>query len=208
MHFADLLRRAASGDTAAQGELVAAFYPRVRAIAHRQLEQQIGRDALGLLALFSTGDVVQEAFVAALHELPRFRGESEAELVGWLAALVRNRVVDAIRHHLAQRRDRRRCVAGLDGNASPDRDLTPSQAMARREHAVIQERVLSGLDGRERALLQARLVDVAAWGDSAAHLGCPRPDAARFAFRRLQARLMLQLARAGLGSAGTAEETS
>lgn len=200
MPFADLLDRAVRGDAAATGELVSSLYPRVRRIAHRQIVQQVGQDALGLLALFSTGDVVQEAFAAALRELPRFRGREPDELVGWLAALVHNRVVDAIRHHLAQRRDRRRHAGEPDGEPVASRDPTPTQALAASEAAAVQARILGGLDDRQRALLQARLVDEAPWEAIAAAHGFPSADAARFAFRRLQARLMLELARAGLGA--------
>jgi RNA polymerase sigma factor (sigma-70 family) len=204
MPFADLLRRAMSGESAAQSELFAAEYPRVRAIAHRQIEQQVGRNGIGILALFSTGDVVQEAFVAALRELPNFRGSHEQELVGWLAALVHNRVVDAMRHHLAQRRDRRRDVGDAVGTAGvpvASHDPTPTQALAANERAAAQAQILAGLDARDRELLHARLVDEAPWGEIAESHGLPSADAARFAFRRVQARLMLQLARAGLGVA-------
>jgi RNA polymerase sigma-70 factor (ECF subfamily) len=197
MQLADLLSRAARGETSATGDLVAAFYPRVRAIAHRQIEQQIGKDGIGLLALFSTGDVVQEAFVAALRELPRFRGRDEAELVAWLAALVHNRVVDAIRYHLAQRRDRRRHAPDVEGTLAASREPTPSQAMAQSEQAAEHAGMLARLSDRDRELLQARLVDDAPWEAIATAQGFPSADAARFAFRRVQARLMLQLARAG-----------
>lgn len=200
MPFADLLQQAVRGDAAATGELVTAVYPRVRAIAHGQIEQQVGKDAMGLLALFSTGDVVQEAFVAALRDLPQFRGRDEAELIGWLAALVRHRVVDVIRHHLAHRRDRRRQIG--DGNEAPasSREPTPSQAASADELAGRQQQILAELNDGERDLLVARLVDERPWSEVAAANGFPSSDAARFAFRRLQARLMLRLARAGLGS--------
>lgn len=200
MPFADLLQKAVSGDTAATGEIVAAVYERVRAIAHGQIEQQVGKDAMGLLALFSTGDVVQEAFVAALRDLPRFRGVDEAELIGWLAAVVRNRVVDAIRHHLAQRRDRRRQVATDDEARARSREPTPSQAASADEQAGRQQQILAELNDDERDLLLARIVDERPWNEIAEANGFPSSDAARFAFRRLQARLMLRLARAGLAS--------
>jgi RNA polymerase sigma factor (sigma-70 family) len=193
-----LLQRAARGESAAVSELFASLYPRVRTIAHRQLEQQVGKDAIGLLALFSTGDIVQEAFVAALRDLPRFRGQSENELIGWIAALVRNRVVDAIRHHLARCRDRRRDASATDVLAPASHDPSPSQAFAANERAATQARILDGLGERDRELLHARLVDESPWEAIAAAQGFPSADAARFAFRRLQARLMLQLARAGL----------
>jgi RNA polymerase sigma factor (sigma-70 family) len=206
MPFADLLSRASRNEPSAIDELVAAFYPRVRAIAHCQIEQQVGKDAMGLLALFSTADIVQEAFVAALRELPRFRGSAESELVAWLAALVHNRVVDAIRYHLAQRRDRRRHTGDADGALAASREPTPSQAMAAGERATRQARLLANLSDHERDLLQARLVDELPWEAIANALGFPSADAARFAFRRLQARLMLQLARAGLASSMRAPE--
>ncbi|HZN40492.1 MAG TPA: sigma-70 family RNA polymerase sigma factor [Planctomycetota bacterium] len=206
MPFADLLSRASRNEPTAIEELVAAFYPRVRSIAHCQIEQQVGKDAMGLLALFSTGDIVQEAFVAALRELPRFRGRAENELVAWLAALVHNRVVDAIRHHLAQRRDRRRHTGDAEGVLAASREPTPSQAMAASERATEQARVLASLSDAEHDLLLARLVDEMPWEAIAKTQGFPSADAARFAFRRLQARLMLQLARAGLGSATRAPE--
>lgn len=200
MPFEDLVRRAVRGEPAAQSELFGSLYPRVRAIAHQQLEQRLGADAMGLLALFSTGDIVQEAFVAALRELPRFRGHDQGELIGWLAALVHNRVVDAIRHHVAHRRDRRRETnAGVDLAAS-SHDPSPSQAFVAKERAAAHARVLAGLAERDRELLHNRLVDELSWEAIATAQAFPSANAARFAFRRLQARLMLKLARAGLAN--------
>ena len=61
MSFDVLLRRADFGNPVAQSELFTSLYPRVRAIAHHQLEQQVGNDAIGLLALFQARLMLQLA---------------------------------------------------------------------------------------------------------------------------------------------------
>jgi DNA-directed RNA polymerase specialized sigma24 family protein len=128
------------------------------------------------------------------------RGSAESELVAWLAALVHNRVVDAIRYHLPQRRStrrrHRRSTPTVLSRRSREPDPIPGGGGRRaRDHK--QARLLANLSDHDRDLLQARLVDELPWEAIANALASPSADAARFAFRRLQGRLMLQLARAG-----------
>lgn len=48
-------------------------------------------------ARFDSSDVVHETFVKALRGLDGFRGRTEAELVAWLRAILRNVLVDCVR---------------------------------------------------------------------------------------------------------------
>ena len=48
-------------------------------------------------AKFDSSDVVHETFVKALRGLDGFRGQTEAELVAWLRAILRNVLVDCVR---------------------------------------------------------------------------------------------------------------
>lgn len=50
-------------------------------------------------------DVLQEAFLAARRQFPRFLEQHAVPLVVWLHRLVLNRLKNALRYHRAQRRD-------------------------------------------------------------------------------------------------------
>ena len=50
-------------------------------------------------------DIVQDAMLAATKDFANFQGTTEAELRAWLARILRNRLVDALRREGAQERD-------------------------------------------------------------------------------------------------------
>jgi RNA polymerase sigma-70 factor (ECF subfamily) len=54
---------------------------------------------------FDSSDLVQEALLRAQAGLGGFRGQSEAELVGWLQAILANVLTDAVRTNRARKRD-------------------------------------------------------------------------------------------------------
>ena len=191
MPLVDLLRRSASGDATALRELFMSVYPSVRGIVHRHIEQQVGQEAIGLLALFSTGDVVQEAFLAVVSGVPPFSGCDDSALVRWLSARVHDRVIDSMRQQLGLRESAAASGAGTAGRE-------PRGASALRRPGSAQARILAGLADRERDLLHARLVAESSWEAIAAVFGFASPDTARFVFQRVQARLLVELARAGL----------
>jgi RNA polymerase sigma-70 factor (ECF subfamily) len=198
------LARAAAGDVAAREAIAAQFYPQVRELVHRELQHDFRKHHRWIVAAFSTGDVVQEVFVGVLEGLAGFDGD-EAAFPRFLATLVKHRLVDAVRHHEAARRDARKAVEpgtavlGARGGAN---DPTPSLAAALSEQLGAFRAALAEFPERERLLLELRLVDEAPWHDVAARLGYPSDDAARKAFRGVQSRLLVKLRRRGVRAPG------
>ena len=197
-----LLKRARSGvDPEAKSELLERYYPIVHRIVHRELDRQLRHRRPWLWAMFSTGDVVQDVFLAVARELDDFRGENEGAIIKYLATAVRTRLVDAVRFHEAGRRDVRR-VRHVDGDgaqaiASPD--PTPSTAAALAEQVAAFEAALVGLAERDRELIKLRFEDSVPFAAIGERLGFPSADAARKAFVAAQARLLVKLRLSGFG---------
>ncbi|MEO0477979.1 MAG: sigma-70 family RNA polymerase sigma factor [Planctomycetota bacterium] len=216
MDFLALQRRAGKGDTTAQNDLIEAFYPRVQVIVHDRLRQDYRRSHEWILPLFSTGDVVQDVFRSVLQTKSAFESLSDASdeeaFVRLCATMVRNRLVDALRHHQAERRDvRREQSADREGDGTSAgpmsarfsaADPTPSVAADLQEQLSVFQEVLESFDERERGLLSLRLVEDASYDDCARDLGYPSPDAARKAFHKAQARLVVRLRARGLRAPG------
>ena len=146
-----LLARAAAGDAAAWGALLAAHQQRLaRMVAFRMDPRLRGR--------VDAADVLQEAFVeASEHRADYFRAAG-VPLFLWLRGVVGNKLLEAHRHHLGTRmRDARRELA-LDPGAGADdtsaalcAHLTghltrPSLAAARAE---VKSRLAAALDAME-----------------------------------------------------------
>ena len=181
--FEALLRRARTGEDRALGELVHRFYGRVQADVHRRLSQDLRRGREWLLARFSTGDVVHEVFESVIRDLDGFRGSTEEAFQGYLAVVIRNRILDSVRFHEAARRDGRRSVdAGAGHELRTETSHDPAVAASRSEEAERLERGLAGLEPRERHLVRARTEGVASFADLAAQLGYGSESAARRAY--------------------------
>jgi len=53
-------------------------------------------------------DIVQQTLMDAYTRREQFRGNSEAELAGWLREILKNNILDVIRHEQREKRDIRR----------------------------------------------------------------------------------------------------
>lgn len=195
--FPNMLAAARGGDRAALDALCAAHYPTVERIAHRELRVELGASAGNLVALFSTGDVVQDVFRKVLTGLAAIEGITEGEFVNYMATAVRTRLLDLVRFHHAVRRDRRRTTHDT-ALAERSHDQHPLRRSALEEQVRIYFSILDGFDARERALLVRRLDGGATFESLADELGFPSPDAARKAFHKLHARLLVRLQRHGV----------
>lgn len=192
--FPTLLRRARAGEAEALNAVVDRFYARVQADVHRRLSQDLRRGRAWLLARFSTGDVVHEVFESVIRDLNGFRGTSEDAFQGYLAVVIRNRILDSVRFHEAARRDGRRSV-------DPDDCLEPSMgtahdpavAAAHSEEAERLQLGLADLDDRERHLVRARMEDVASFAELTEQLGYGSESATRRAYYSILARLSVRL---------------
>lgn len=191
--FQATLAAARNGDSAAMEELFEVFYPRVQRMVHRGLSRDLRSTRPWLTARFSTGDVVQEVFRSLLKDLRGFRGTGEDAFTGYLAMVVRNRLLDAIRFHEAAQRDGRRTSPSVgDADAASPHSDPVADALLADEAESFQE-VLKTLPETEQLLLRARLEQGARFSDLAEQLGYSSPSAARRAFYAAQAQLVIRL---------------
>lgn len=187
-----------SADLARRNAWCERFYPEVQTRVHHMLATDVRRGRPWLASMLSTGDIVHEVFLGVVRDYDGFRGNSEGEFVAYLARLVRNRIVDTVRHHQAGRRDRR-----LQVDAVPDLpagERSPGSKLSGRDDAELLAGILQTLPERDRALLRGRLEDEEPFQDLADALGYASADSARKAFCAVQARVLARLQRAQGGS--------
>ncbi|MBL9079776.1 MAG: sigma-70 family RNA polymerase sigma factor [Planctomycetes bacterium] len=194
---------AAAGDGAARERLVATCLPEVRALVHRELQQDFRQRHRWILPLFSTQDVVHEVLVAVVADLADTQFAGPGPFCAYLGTLVQHRLLDAVRFHEAARRDGRRQVAeptaGLGGVAADPREATPTLAASLGERASLVRDALGELPERQRRLLELRLLDDATFPQIRAALGYASDETARQAFLDAQAKLLVKLRVRGFG---------
>ncbi len=192
-NFLRTLEQARAGDSEAMEALFTGYYPRVSKMVHEGLARDLRTKRPWLATRFSTGDVVQEVFRSLLKDLSGFRGTSEDAFRGYLAMVVRNRLLDAIRFHESAQRDGRitsRSPEGLDpAGPSPD----PVAEAENAEEAKDLHETLQTFPEHEQLLLRARLEQGVKFQDLADQLGYPSKAAARRAFYSAQALLVIRL---------------
>lgn len=193
--FLSLLAAARQGDAAAQDRLFRRFYPRVERMVHARLARDLRTRRPWLAARFSTGDVVQEVFRSVLADLRAFAGTNEDAFAGYLAMVVRNRIIDAVRFHEASARDGRRSREALDAVTAPPESSDAAEEVAAGEELARFHAVLAEFPEREQLLLRARLGRAESFPELAQQLGYSSPTAARRAFHAAEARLALRLGR-------------
>ncbi len=191
--FHRALDRAQRGDPAALEALTRRYYPTVQALVHHRLASDMRRSRPWLTSRFSTGDIVQEVFQGVLRDVGAFAGETEEAFVGFLATMVRNRIIDAVRFHEASQRDGRRGQGMQPGFDAEGSERDPAEAVASAEELERFFEALAAFSPREQHLLRARLDGVATFKELAAQLGYGSESAARRAFFDVQAKLALRL---------------
>lgn len=191
--FHSTLGAARDGDAEAMERLFQEYYPRVKEMVHQGLARDLRRHRPWLIARFSTGDVVQEVFRSLLKDLSGFRGQTEDAFRGYLAMLVRNRLLDAVRYHESAQRDGRRTRQTPQGLDSPSAGPDPESAALDAEEIEDFHAVLESFPEHERLLLRARLEQGAMFKNLAAQLGYSSRAAARRAFISAQAQLVIRL---------------
>lgn len=154
-----LLELAKAGDETALGTLL----ERYRRYLNLLARINIGRR---LQAKLDASDVVQEAFLGAYRDFPKFRGGTEAEFTGWLRQVLANVLANLVRHYeKTQQRNvklERQLVQELNQSsvainlAFVAAQTTPSQIAARREMGVVLAEALDELSRDERELLVLR----------------------------------------------------
>lgn len=137
-----LMEDARRGQRDALGQLLQSYRNYLSILATTQLHKRL-RGRVG------ASDLVQETMLAAHRDFPKFRGESERELLAWLRQILINCLHHAVETHLKAKMRDVRCEVSLEqGNAGLDRSHvrlagvladsgpSPSAPTRQRERAV------------------------------------------------------------------------
>jgi RNA polymerase sigma-70 factor (ECF subfamily) len=153
-----LLDRARRGDLQAIGELLNAYRPYLSLLA-RLKSSRLTRTKL------SDSDLVQETCLSAHRDFSQFRGATEQELTAWLRQIMAHLAANVNRDFRRQRRDvrlEREFSTNLNESsqmldrACAHAQQSPSQAVIRREQAVILANALEKLPAIYREVLVMR----------------------------------------------------
>lgn len=167
----ELLARLKNGDGMALEQLFARYLTPLQRWAH-------GRLPPWARTMSDTQDFVQDAIVRVLGRLASFQPERPGALHAYLRTSVMNRIYDELRH--AHRRPQ---GLELDDNL-PSVLPSPYDSTVGRQDLEIFEAALAELSENDRELVIARVEWDLGYGEIAAALGKPSPDAARIAVRR------------------------
>jgi RNA polymerase sigma-70 factor (ECF subfamily) len=193
----DLLRRAATGDSAALAELFSGYQQRLRQMVRLRLDRRLqGR--------VDPSDVLQEAYIDLAQQLPTYLAKPEMPFFLWLRLLTGQRLMRLHRHHLGSAmRDAGREVSLYRG-ALPQassaslaarligRFTSASEAAVRAEQQLLLQEALNALDPLDREIIALRHFEELTNQETAAVLGLSKSAASNRhvrALTRLQAML-------------------
>jgi RNA polymerase sigma-70 factor (ECF subfamily) len=153
-----LIGKAAAGDQNALAVLMWRYHGRLVGRLNRKLPAN-------LRSLVSAEDVAQEAYFAAFQNIATFEPAGEDAFYRWLATIADNRLLDVIKAHGRQKRDRGRQV-GPSLRSSVDivnelvfHESTPSRSAARHECDRAVQVALSALTPDYRQAFQLRYIE-------------------------------------------------
>jgi RNA polymerase sigma factor (sigma-70 family) len=191
-----LVERARGGDAEAVDELFRRVYPVVQETVHRRLEHDFRKRHPWMAPVFSTADIVQDTFLGVLRDLDSFRESGPDSFVRWCVRQVRNRILDSLRHHEANRRDRRREQRPPERAHEPERPgLSPVRLTELRESVLGLYRAIRCLPLRDRRLVVRRLIRGEPYSELVAALGLGSEENARARFRRAKVQLLMHARR-------------
>jgi RNA polymerase sigma-70 factor (ECF subfamily) len=198
-----LLSAARRGAPDAIGRVFEAAREQLLRLADRELPDDVRPK-------IAPSDVVQETAVDVQRDFGKFVGTTPEELFAWLREILRNNVVDAVRHYRdAQKRDagRELSLASASvwraGEVLPELARSPDASAIRREEAAALSVILARLPADYRRVLELRYWNGLSFVDMAPLLG-RSPDAVRKMWYRALERLNEELAAAGSTDAAAA----
>ena len=186
----ELLEQARSGDLESFGQLLSQY---------RNYARLLARTLIGttLRLRLDPSDLVQETFLEAHRDFPRFDGSTERELLAWLRRILARNLADQARRQKAGLRDIRRQVsleAMLDRSSARMQQAlvavvsSPSAAAAQREQAVLLADALADLPPDYREVIILRNLERLRFEEVAARMG-RSPGAVRMLWTRALERL-------------------
>ncbi len=177
----ELVRRARTGDTAAENELCVRYLPRLQRWAHGRLPAW-ARGAL------DTHDLVQDTFIQVLKRIGDFEPRHEGAFHGYLRQALINRVRDEIRRATRHAPPQQLDPAKAGSDPSPLEEAIGSETLERYESA------LQRLKPADREAIMLRIELNYPYADIATALGKPSIAAAQMAVSRALVRLAEEMA--------------
>lgn len=160
-HFETLIQRARSGDRSAENELLQKCRTYVSLIARAQIEGW-------MRTKFDASDLVQQTLLEAHQGFENFKGETEAEWLGWLRGILNHNTLDFARKYQgAAKRDVKRefSIDQAGGNSAPsglqrwelkDQAETPSRILLNREQEILMAEAVSQLPADYQEVIMLR----------------------------------------------------
>jgi RNA polymerase sigma-70 factor, ECF subfamily len=180
-----LMAEARSGRAEALGKLCEIYGDYLRTIARVGLGPSLRKRV-------ELGDVVQEAFVEVVRQFPRFHGETEAALVGWMRRLVDEKLADLGRHYTRLKRGGGQLPLPLETSwigslGSKDQlHASPSEAASHRELSSILLVALGSLPHTEAEVVWLHHVEGLSFRTIGSRLGLSAKSIRRFCAKGLR----------------------
>jgi RNA polymerase sigma-70 factor (ECF subfamily) len=188
---ARLLERAAEGDQAVWGALLARHRDRLRRMVALRLDHRLqGR--------IDPSDVLQEVYLQAAAHLADYLRQPAMPFYLWLRGIAGNKLLELHRHHLGARlRDASREVSLYRGSMPQTssaalaaqllgKDTRPSEAAVRAEMKVRLQEALNRMDPLDREVLALRHFEQLSTAEAAQVLGVETKAAGKRYLRALQ----------------------
>lgn len=173
----DLARRARAGDE----EAFRALFERYRARLAFLVRHRIGPGQQGRIEV---DDVVQETFLAAWRDLPRFEYRAPGSFLRWLSGIALHRIADMAREAGRAKRDGGP-RSGLTGH-EPALSQTPSRILDQNERVQSLLRRLDALPGQYREIILLAKFEGLTTAEMAERLGKTKPQVALLLHRALK----------------------
>jgi RNA polymerase sigma-70 factor (ECF subfamily) len=168
----DLLTRARGGDSEALGKLCALYENYLRMVIRTGLGPR-------LRARVELSDAIQETLVEVVRQFPRFTGQTEAAVVGWLRCLAGQKLADLGKYYGRAKRAGDATAAPLDSDPRNEQQgksgtsrldmlalsqTSPSEAASRREQLARLADAVASLAGPEADVLWLYFVEEITFG--------------------------------------------
>ncbi len=164
---------AQGGDRVALAKLLATYHPQLRAHAAAQMDA-------ATQSRIAPEDILQEVYLDVARELDRFENRGSGAFLGWLYAILNNKLVDVRRAAHRQRRDIEREVPALGRDSDSYWNLlddvyaesaTPSRVTRRDEALGALVSCLAGLSEAHQQVIRLRFLEGLPVAEVAQRLG-------------------------------------
>jgi RNA polymerase sigma-70 factor (ECF subfamily) len=167
------------------GQRLERYRDYLRLLARLQLDER-------LQGKLDPSDVVQQTLVKAHQSLDQFRGQTDAELGGWLRRILANTMTDAVRKYHHELNRERSLLETLNESSAKLEAWLQAEGDSPSDHAVRNEQLLElasalgGLPDDQRRAVELRYLKDVPVPEIAAQMGKTEPAIAGLLRRGLQ----------------------